>query len=508
MKSTSSSLKNFDESKVAIIPHLAQIYSSKIKKIRFRLGQLFESISNGLVFPVLLIKNIPKSRLIASSSKQSQLMRSISYGILYGEQLVPILGSLSLTIIATIFYLLSMEIWSVRWAVISMLSASFLIFSLVMYGASLPKVFKLQIGNPYVRFIVFGVGSGAVFLFGVLFLRVYVLQVDINHQIVIDTARDLFSFSQIFNKIVNFNNYSALSIIEILLALLFYVTVAGSIFRWKDFIRSDDDKNSIARNLVVIGKYKKSLEWMESANASYAKIRLTKSMALLSINRIDQGLEELDKELSETNLEIFDLHFMALCLGNQYCLPEHISRKLFDKWLNNEPDSSLLVLILQGAPIYFSNEVILQIELDSRVRSRPIHHAILLLCFDKIDEVSNLLESFSPDSDFEKIVCLIIDLKIGLSANSNFRENLIYVHDWLDTKFPLIDSYAKDINERELFVVIILMLIPIALLRSFKVDREDEILYQRNELKNRISFVKNNVFIENILKEQEKQLSI
>jgi hypothetical protein len=185
------------------------------------------------------------------------------------------------------------------------------------------------------------------------------------------------------------------------LAALFYVTIASSLLRWKDFNRSEDDVNALARSLVVLGKFTESLDWLKSTHVSNSNLHLTKGMALLSINRIDQGLDEIKKGILDQKSNELDVYSAALFTSHQYCLPSRVNSKLLDKWLNSEPDESFLFLALLSAELFFSEEILLQLELDSRIRSRPIHHAMLLRSMKRLDEMDKV------DPIVQTNICLV-----------------------------------------------------------------------------------------------------
>lgn len=505
VKNTSGSLRNIDESNVALLPAFVQMNSSKLKKFRLRAGLILEGVSAGLTFPAFVIYTASKVKYISSDNQRGQFLKAISYDIINGPQMTNMLIALILLFIASAFHLLKKDEWSILWAIMSILSIALLMLSMIINGVSLPKIFKSQLGNPYIRFINYGVAAAVAFLSGMLLIKASIYETEINQQLILDTAKNLFSPAQIFNNTIGLNEFSVLSVSELFLAVLFYVTTATSLLRWKDFVRSEDDVNNIARNLVILGKFTKALDWMSSVPVNYAKISLTKAMALLSINRIDQGLDEIEKATLDEAFKDTDVYSAALLSGIHYCLPSRVNSRLLDKWLNSKPDESLLLVVLQSAQFYFSEETLLQIELDTRIRSRPIHHAMLLLAMNRYSEMEEALEDSAPGSEFEEIIRLVFLLPKGITPESTIQEDHLHIHGWLDSKLPLTESYARELTEKELLVIVIALTTAISFVRSAKVSREDEIMYLRNEFKSRISLINHNALLAAMLNEQEKQ---
>lgn len=506
VKNTSGSFINVDQKNAALLPFFAQINSSKVKKLRLRIGQFFDGLSTGLTFPAFIVQNRSKVRAISTDNQRGLALKAIGYDLINGVQLASMLVSLLLLVVASAFYFLNKSEWATSWAIVSILSVAFLMLSAVISGASLPKIFKLQLGNPFIRFFIYGVAAATVFMTSMLIIKASIYQSAIDGGLIIATAKNLFSPAQIFNNAISPNAYSILPLSELLLAALFYITIATSLFRWRDFVRSEDDVNIIAQNMVILGQYTKSMDWMDSGRVINSKLRLTKAMALLSINRIDQGLAEIEKGITDESLKGIDAYSGAIFAGLQYCLPSRVNRKILDKWLNSKPDESLLLMVLQSASLVFSEEELMQIELDTRIRSRPIHHAMLLLSMNRHAEMEKALEGSTPGSELEEIIRLIFLLPKGITPETTLQEDHLHIHSWLDNQLPLIESYTRELTELELLVIVMVLMLAIGFVRLAKVSREDEILYLRNELRARITLTDKNTLLATILNEQEKQL--
>jgi hypothetical protein len=74
----------------------------------------------------------------------------------------------------------------------------------------------------------------------------------------------------------------------------------------------------------------------------------------------------------------------------------------------------------------------------------------------------------------------------GITPESTIQEIHLQIHNWLDNRLPLIESYTQKLTEKELFVIVMALMLAIEIVRIFSVNREDEILYLRNELKKEV----------------------
>ncbi|MCP3683582.1 MAG: hypothetical protein GY861_12920 [bacterium] len=348
---------------------------------------------------------------------------------------------------------------------------------------------RRQIGNPYLRFILFTVS-----IYGILVLSYSVLYQDsprLSITALTDVTVDILRIQGIGDLFQDddssFAQYSAG-----LTGILFYASLVSSVYRFREFRRTDDDYIAIAESYMHMGHFNSAMSSLRKVRTQTPDFFVLKSICYLALNQMDKALKTKEQSIiiSEYKGYASDDPALLLFFTTQF-FPIGSSRivNLFSRWIEGKP-SELRVLGLVDKLILANkvspDEVIDVIENAGMSDDYSLIIALCLIGADDRENAAIILQNLSLDnesSELHQIILGILVLSTQIDVLSITEDNTSSLLNWSHTYMQKISSFVHSSpSVEDTFCLLNTLAIPYFIAQQLDQDTAEDIRFLMDEL--------------------------
>jgi hypothetical protein len=351
----------------------------------------------------------------------------------------------------------------------------------------LPARLRRVSTNPYFLFLV---------ILTIDFSSLVLFVTPILDQIAVGAA-GLRNFREVAFGLLKFRDLSDLAfgigmpgpqILAAAVGLTFYSAVAGSLFRIKEFSRSDADLAWLASHNLRLGNFSTALNYLKSIQSNSEEFLGLKAAALLGVNAVSEAAivaREIINSKPQTlamNLELgllTDLCFM-------FSVPEHVIAEVLRLGVQKQiPDVQLMdYLGLWGQRPRVSLADIAAFS-TSLGDAYPLTRAYSAILMGDLKEGTRILMESAPEKPIEKIVRSLTLIRVALGdPETDSETDRKACLDWAKSDLPSVEEWLGNLADPfEMALAFGQLGILQMAVATFIPERLQEITYRRTLLK-------------------------
>jgi len=228
------------------------------------------------------------------------------------------------------------------------------------------------------------------------------------------------------------------SLVEVLVGssgLLYYATVFGTVLRFKDFKRTDEDYRSLAQMSCILGHFNEALRLLQNVKTPTREANTLRAVAYLGVDQFERAYQTVKETLRANGKDpSADQIFSAL---GDALVSVAFPRDRFIAFVKNAlklsiADGRLIAALEQEQVDQAAAEDLLHVVEETALQSRfPLSHALLLQEVGRLVESRAALEKAKPSNPLEEIIraCLVLYAGIRDPATS-LSQDAAYFEQW------------------------------------------------------------------------------
>ncbi|MDL2275586.1 hypothetical protein LJC22_05630 [Desulfosarcina sp. OttesenSCG-928-G10] len=476
---------NQEDASFVLEQRLTFFLQSKTKKIRWLISCLLSAIHFGIIFPVF-------SYFIVSGVRETKSIKKIIVNVTLSlSNFYWHVWEVVLVCISLCFYFLNDTTLTCIWAALSLLSIFSGIYSGVISGLPISTQLKMSRFHPYFAFFLYSIFTFVMITVSLILIKSSYFGVKINDEFIFDAAKGLLTKPYTFlTKIVRNDKLDLSLIFDLLISSLYYYSIISPLFKIKEFKKTDRDLLSLAHLHLTNDNYNKALEALSGTQEPIGLFFYIKGMALIGLNRIDDGLIEIEKMLlikKDLFLDSIAVAIVGCCI---FSLPKEKKIILIKKYLEQATTviNPFLMLFMLEVRSVLSIEELSSLKSDQNIINNPFFRLIVSFHLKEFDSIEEVFYQISPSSPLENFIFRFYQfLVIAADEKKHNIDVTKNVDKYLDDMIPEMVKISNNFSEHiEVVLAIDCFKLIECSLQYAEMDRSEEIQYIIGNLKHKI----------------------
>jgi tetratricopeptide (TPR) repeat protein len=281
-----------------------------------------------------------------------------------------------------------------------------------------------------------------------------------------------------------------------LAGFIFYTSVLGTVIKYREFIKTEEDYAKIAQSFLFLGKFNDALLYLDKIKTKDQNSLMFRAVAYIGVNQIQKAIETHDKAQSFAEKE-FDndmTYALLISTANIYPLPNIYVAHIFQYWLETKTTSSLFVLLsdflMANKKLNLADYKKVLIKTGTLERNKLAHVQVLLF-EEKFQEAFDLLKTLPEYQGLDKLLIKFYSL-VALTTTSQSKEDLSQkIEQWMEEELRMFADIVINLGSDEEKILGLSLFFQIKMiftdLAAVELEKNEELNYIIKEIKESLS---------------------